>query len=179
LIRCTFDQATGLFPSGSVDLLHIDGLHTYEAARHDFETWLPKMSPRGVVLLHGTALRGGDAGVWRLWEEISRNRPHFLFEHGQGLGVLGVGSALPEAVFRFFNDARNDAALVRAYFALPRRSDRTDAVPAESGRLVGAAADGSQRVEATRRAGDRSGGGEPGGGADRQRQLCRTRFSRV
>jgi hypothetical protein len=117
LIRCTFDQARGMFPDGSVDLLHLDGQVTYEAARHDFDTWLPKMSPRGVVLLHNTAVRDGDFGAWRLWEEVSRNRPHFLFEHGLGLGVLGVGSALPEPVFRFFNEAREDAATIRAYFA--------------------------------------------------------------
>jgi hypothetical protein len=98
LLRATFDEAAQQIPDGSVDLLHIDGLHTYEAVRHDFETWLPKLSRRGIVLFHDTHEHGRDFGVWRLWAEVCPRWPNFAFPHSHGLGVLAVGADVPAAV---------------------------------------------------------------------------------
>ncbi len=98
LLRSTFDEAVDKFNDFSIDLLHIDGLHTYEAVRHDFEIWQPKLSERAVVLLHDTSERQGDFGVWRVWDELQEQFPSFEFLHGHGLGVLAVGQDPPPVV---------------------------------------------------------------------------------
>jgi glycosyltransferase involved in cell wall biosynthesis/SAM-dependent methyltransferase len=119
LLRCTFDAALPYLPDGSIDLLHIDGLHTYDAVRHDYECWLPKLSDRAVVLLHDINVRERDFGVWRLWDELRARYAAFEFLHGHGLGVLAVGSSPPEqvAALCMLHDPKKVSA-VRQRFAL-------------------------------------------------------------
>ena len=47
LMRMYFNEALGHFQAESIDLLHIDGMHTYEAVREDYFNWEPKVAPGG------------------------------------------------------------------------------------------------------------------------------------
>jgi len=110
LIRSDFADACSAFAAGAIDLLHIDGCHRYEAVRRDFESWLPKMSPRGVILFHDTSEYSEGFGVHRLWDELCARYPSFAFTHGHGLGVLGVGEELPAALRELFGASASPAA---------------------------------------------------------------------
>lgn len=108
MIRLTFDEAAEFFDAESIDLLHIDGLHTYDAVKGDFERWFPKLSDRAVVLFHDTNVRERDFGVWKFWAEIEVRYPSFQFLHSHGLGVAAVGANVPEAARELFlqNESR-------------------------------------------------------------------------
>jgi predicted O-methyltransferase YrrM len=106
LIRSTFDDALEKFEDSSIDLLHIDGLHTYEAVKNDYESWRPKMRDGGVILFHDTNVRRDDFGVYRLWEEIRDTGPSLEFLHGFGLGVLVVGKEIPAPLIDFFEQVK-------------------------------------------------------------------------
>jgi hypothetical protein len=119
LLQMYFNQALQHFDDNSIELLHIDGLHTYEAVKEDFENWYPKIAPGGVIIFHDIEARIKDYGVWRLWNELQAEHTTFTFRHGFGLGVLrkpgGTESEHPLPNLLFNSDPQDQQRLRQLY----------------------------------------------------------------
>jgi GT2 family glycosyltransferase len=120
LLRTTFDDARKYFADASIDLLHIDGLHSYDAVKHDFDNWRDALSDRAVVVFHDINVRERGFGVWQLWRELSLQYPAFQFDHSHGLGVVGVGPEQVPLLRHLYEMDRDQhaAAGVRRWFSL-------------------------------------------------------------
>lgn len=117
LMRMTFDEALSYFSDGSIDLLHIDGLHTYEAIKHDFTSWLHRLSQRSVVVFHDMNVRERCFGVWKLWADLCKKYPYIDFEHSHGLGVLFVSQHIPTEIQDMLQTYETDPLTVKTLFA--------------------------------------------------------------
>jgi cephalosporin hydroxylase len=97
----TKQRVFDLIGGDKLDFLFIDGDHTYEGAKLDFETFNPLLRPGGLVGFHdiipdysvrfGTQTRCNAGGVHRLWRELNCRFPHYEFIDDVGQDGFGIG----------------------------------------------------------------------------------------
>jgi predicted O-methyltransferase YrrM len=59
-----------IFKNAKIDFLFIDGDHTYEGVRQDWEQYAPLVRDGGLIAFHDIATNYEDTHVKRLWDEI-------------------------------------------------------------------------------------------------------------
>jgi predicted O-methyltransferase YrrM len=117
LIKSSFFDALKTFKDGSIDLLHIDGFHSYQSVKEDFETWLPKMSNNGIILLHDIHVRRTSFGVFKFWKEIKDKFKTIEFVGSHGLGVVFLGDITTGNLFDLFEISESgDEAQIHGTF---------------------------------------------------------------
>jgi len=73
----------------NIDILHIDGAHTYKDAKEDYQTWRKFLNENSVILFHDTNVY---EGVIRFFGEL--DLPKYNFTHSYGLGVVSKNKEL-------------------------------------------------------------------------------------
>ena len=119
LIRSTFDAALDRFAPRSIDVLHVDGLHTEDAVRRDLDAWLPKLRPGGILLLHDVNVRTRGFGVWKVWDELKQTGRSWTFHDGPGLGLWAKPPAhnLPELLAALFEQPNEQNRSLAEYYS--------------------------------------------------------------
>ena len=103
-----------------IDILHIDGLHTYEACLMDFVNWGPHVSAAGVVLMHDIT---SYPDVTRVFLEVGA-KSKVAFLHSAGLGIVCRDPALAEEILTRYPDAVTGQALAEEMVKLKQDAQR-------------------------------------------------------
>jgi predicted O-methyltransferase YrrM len=75
-----------------VDLLFIDGDHSYAGVQNDFRMYSELVRPGGIVVLHDISypnLEGCE--VWRFWDDLKEHYPHQEIVRHPPSGWAGIG----------------------------------------------------------------------------------------
>ncbi|MDE1865673.1 MAG: class I SAM-dependent methyltransferase [Candidatus Micrarchaeota archaeon] len=83
----TVDEVKTALHGQKLDFLFIDGDHSYEGVRRDFEMYSPLVGKGGIIGLHD--ITNNDT-VGRYWQELKKGYKHKEIEHTKGPG-LGIG----------------------------------------------------------------------------------------
>jgi predicted O-methyltransferase YrrM len=86
-LKMTFEEASRQIKP-NIDLLHIDGLHTFGAVSKDFKRFRHLLAPEAIVLFHDVYTF--FPGMRLYWSLIARRFPSYLIPYSHGLGVIQI-----------------------------------------------------------------------------------------
>ena len=96
-IRASFAAVEKLLAGRKLDFIMIDGDHSYEGVRQDFEMYSRLLAPGGMIALHDVVENRGDPSidVSRFWAEIAARYDSEEIVHDVNQGRLGIGLVRP------------------------------------------------------------------------------------
>jgi predicted O-methyltransferase YrrM len=96
----TIAEVKRIFPS-PIDFLFIDGDHSYEGVKRDFETYSPMVRPGGLIAFHdivddnetryGVITGGWAGGVPKFWNEVKTRFEHRELVKNPAQDACGIG----------------------------------------------------------------------------------------
>jgi hypothetical protein len=90
----TLEKAKGLLGKAELDFLFIDGDHTYEGVKRDFELYSPFVKKGGIIAMHDIAAHPPklNCHVDEFWKEAKRKykSKELIHDRKQGWGGIGV-----------------------------------------------------------------------------------------
>ena len=98
-IMPTRQKVEAVLAGQKLDVLFIDGDHSYEGVRKDFDLWSPLVRPGGIILFHDILphTKVAHCEVDRLWNELKPRFRHVEFIHDPQQGWAGIGAIfMPE-----------------------------------------------------------------------------------
>ena len=117
-VRKTFLDAVNGFSNESIDLLQILDCQNYQEVKQIFDNYLPKISKRGVILLHGINDYSMQMGVNLVWQDIKSNYLTIKFDHGLGLGLVLVGKDVDPELIELSKVQDKDLYVLKNLFQL-------------------------------------------------------------
>jgi cephalosporin hydroxylase len=87
----TLSKVSQLLNGRRLDVLFIDGDHTYAGVRADFDMYAPLVRPGGIVAFHDIAVQPLPNEVVRLWNEIKPRYRHKEILHSTAKDAMGIG----------------------------------------------------------------------------------------
>ena len=87
--------------SKPINILHIDGFHTYEAVKNDFNNWSKFVQEDGIILFHDTHVE--HFGIKDFFRELTGGYKLY-FNHSYGLGIYTKNKKLYENILNSFTN---------------------------------------------------------------------------
>ncbi len=92
-LTSTLDQLKAVLPAGGIDLLFLDGDHTYAGVKQDFEMYSPLVRRGGLVVFHDICVHPPEYNcqVDEYWQEVRKQYKSWEYVENPKQGMYGIG----------------------------------------------------------------------------------------